>query len=173
MKITRKQLRKIIREAMGSDADALKQIKNREKMIGRGIDMGTMPYNPDWDYDKKPKDTYKPKSGFGTMKMVKPFFDEFGFEWKGKSSHDARAYMPIGKGGPDNAYIVKIEFDGSVYKMKWIKRERIKKPKRGGPYMNVSDWSETWEVEPTEKAIKTAVDEINYDIGEDEAKGFE
>lgn len=167
------KLRKIIREAMGSDADALKQIKNREKMIGRGIDMGTMPYNPDWDYDTKPRDTYKPKSGFGHMKMIKPFFDEYDFDFKSKTSHDGRASLPIGKGGPDNGYFVQIEFDGSIYKMKWIKRERIKKPKRGGPYMNVSDWSETWEVEPTEKAIKTAVDEINYAITEDEAKGFE
>ena len=58
MKITRKQIRQIIKEAMGSDADALNRIQNREKMIGRGMDMGTMPYNPNWDYDKKPKDTY-------------------------------------------------------------------------------------------------------------------
>jgi len=159
---------------MGSDADALKQIKNREKMIGRGIDMGTMPYNPDWDYDKKPRDTYKPKSGFGHMKMVKPFFDELGFDWiGGKTSHDGRATLPIGKGGPDNGYFVQIEFDGSAYKMKWIKREKIKKPPRGGPYLNVSDWSKEWEVLPTEKAIKTAADEILWSIMKDEEKGWE
>ena len=94
-------------------------------------------------------------------------------DFKSKTSHDGRASLPIGKGGPDNSYVVQIEFDGSVYKMKWIKRERIKKPKRGGPYMNVSDWSQTWEVNPTEKDIKTAVDEIYYEIAEDEAKGLE
>ena len=171
MKITRKQIRQIIKEAMGSDDDAMNRIRNREKMIGRGMDMGTMPYNPDWDYDKKPKDTYKPKSGFGTMKMVKPFFDEFGFDWKTKTSHDATASMKWDNG--QSGYFVKIEFDGAVYKMKWLKREKVKKPQRGGPYVNVSDWSETWEVEPTEKAIATAVDEINYEIGEDEAEGFE
>ena len=171
MKITRKQLRKIIKEAMGSDADALNQIKNREKMIGRGMDMGTMPFNPNWDYDTKPTSTYKPKAGFGTMKMVKPFFDEFGFDWKTKTSHDATASMKWDNG--QSGYFVKIEFDGAVYKMKWLKREKVKKPQRGGPYVNVSDWSETWEVEPTEKAIKTAVDEINYEIAEDEAKGFD
>lgn len=59
MKITERQLRKIIREAMGSDDDALNRIKNREKMIGRGMDMGTMPYNPSWDYDKKPSPSKK------------------------------------------------------------------------------------------------------------------
>ena len=59
MKITRQQLRRIIREAMGSDADALNQIQNREKMVGRGMDMGTMPYNPTWDYDKKPSSKRK------------------------------------------------------------------------------------------------------------------
>ena len=171
MKITKRQLRKIIKEAMGSDADALNRIKNREKMIGRGMDMGTMPYNPNWDYDTKPTSTYKPKSGFGTMKMVKPFFDDHGFDWKGKTSHDATASMTWDDGR--SGYFVKIEFDGSVYKMKWLKRERIKKPKRGGPYVNVSPWSEIWEVNPVEKDIKTAVDEISYEIGEDEAKGFE
>ena len=171
MKLTKRQLRKIIREAMGSDEDEINRIRNREKMIGRGIDMGTMPYNPDWDYDKKPKDTYKPRSGFGHMKMVKPFFDEFGFKWKGKSSHDAVASMEWDNG--QSGYFVKIEFDGSIYKMKWLKREKVKKPQRGGPYVNVSPWSETWEVEPTEKAIATAVDEINYYIGEDEEEGWE
>ena len=53
MKITVSQLRRIIREAMGSDDDAMNRIRNREKMIGRGMDMGTMPYNPSFDYDKK------------------------------------------------------------------------------------------------------------------------
>ena len=58
MKITESKLRSILRKVIleygESDADVIKKSQNRERMIGVGMDMGTMPFNPSWDYDKKP-----------------------------------------------------------------------------------------------------------------------
>ena len=72
MKITKRQLKRIIREEYSrlkhrglirefgeDDAQLRQKLQNREKMIGRGMDMGTMPYNPNWDYDKKPTSSKK------------------------------------------------------------------------------------------------------------------
>ena len=55
----RSMLRKVILEYGESDADVIKQSQNRERMIGRGMDMGTMPFNPSWDYDTKPASSRK------------------------------------------------------------------------------------------------------------------
>ena len=58
MKITESKLRRILRKIIlefGEKDHELKQkLQNRDRMIGRGIDMGTMPFNPNWDYDKRP-----------------------------------------------------------------------------------------------------------------------
>lgn len=67
MKITKRRLKKIILEEYSklkrqglikeygeNDAQLRKKIQNRERMIGRGIDGGTIGFNPNWDYDKKP-----------------------------------------------------------------------------------------------------------------------
>tara|TARA_R110001592_G_scaffold58770_4_gene177890 strand:- start:809 stop:1312 length:504 start_codon:yes stop_codon:yes gene_type:complete len=66
MKFTKKQLKKIIQEEYSklkkkglirefgeNDAQLRKKLQNRDRMIGRGIDGGTIGYNPNWDYDKK------------------------------------------------------------------------------------------------------------------------
>lgn len=58
MRITESKLRRIIRNKIlefgEKDADLIKKLQNRDRMIGVGIDAGTMPFNPSWDYDKKP-----------------------------------------------------------------------------------------------------------------------
>ena len=67
MKITKRQLKRIIREEYSKlkrrglirefgedDAQLRQKLANRDKMIGRGIDGGTIGFNPNWDYDKKP-----------------------------------------------------------------------------------------------------------------------
>ena len=53
--------RRIIREFGEDDAQLRKKLQNRDKMIGRGIDGGTIGYNPNWDYDKKVGVAQKPK----------------------------------------------------------------------------------------------------------------
>jgi hypothetical protein len=66
MKISKKQLKKIILEEYSNlkkkglikefgekDHQLRKKLQNRDKMIGMGIDGGTIGYNPNWDYDKK------------------------------------------------------------------------------------------------------------------------
>lgn len=42
--------RKIIREFGESDAEVIRQSQNREKMIGIGMDGGTIGFDPNWDY---------------------------------------------------------------------------------------------------------------------------
>ena len=76
MKVKLGRLRRAIKEAMGSDDDALNRITNREKMIGRGMDMGTMPYNPSWDYDKKPASSKMRHRMGDEISQVKYVIDE-------------------------------------------------------------------------------------------------
>mgnify|MGYP005739733115 CR=1 FL=1 len=61
MKITETKLRKILRKVIlefGEKDDELRRkLNNRDKMIGRGIDAGTIGYNPNWDYDTRPAST--------------------------------------------------------------------------------------------------------------------
>lgn len=159
-----------ISEAMGSDADALQRIRNREKMIGRGIDGGTIGYDPNYDYDKRPKST-RNRGGFGHLRQIKPFFDDHGFKFKSKSSHDGVASLPTDASG-SYGYFVKITFDGAKYKMSWLKREKAKDD-RGRIRVKVTKNPDNWEVDPVEKDLRTAIDEIAYYIAEDEAKGFE
>jgi hypothetical protein len=72
MKITKRQLKRIIREEYSrlkrrglirefgeDDAQLRQKLQNRDKMVGRGMDMGTMPFNPNWDYDTKPSSSRK------------------------------------------------------------------------------------------------------------------
>ena len=46
----RQVLRKIILEFGESDAEVIRQSQNREKMIGIGMDGGTIGFDPNWDY---------------------------------------------------------------------------------------------------------------------------
>jgi len=54
MRITESKLRrvlqKIILEFGETDAEVIRQSQNREKMIGRGINMGKIGFDPNWDY---------------------------------------------------------------------------------------------------------------------------
>ena len=65
MKITetklRRMLRNIILEFGEKDHELRKKLQNRDRMIGIGMDAGTMPFNPSWDYDKKSYVSRKPK----------------------------------------------------------------------------------------------------------------
>ena len=58
MKITESKLRRILRNVIlefgEKDHELRQKLQNRERMIGIGMDAGTMPFNPTWDYDKKP-----------------------------------------------------------------------------------------------------------------------
>ena len=58
MKITesklRRMLRKVILEFGEKDHELRKKLQNRERMIGIGMDGGTIGFNPNWDYDKRP-----------------------------------------------------------------------------------------------------------------------
>ena len=74
MKLSKRQLKRIIREEYSklkrkglirefgeSDADVIRQSQNRERMIGIGMDGGTIGYNPNWNYDKKTGVSRNPK----------------------------------------------------------------------------------------------------------------
>ena len=58
MKITesklRRMLRKVILEFGEKDHELRKKLQNRERMIGIGMDGGTIGFNPNYDYDKRP-----------------------------------------------------------------------------------------------------------------------
>ena len=57
----RHMLQKIILEFGEKDHELRQKIQNRERMIGIGIDGGTIGFNPNWDYDKKSYVSRKPK----------------------------------------------------------------------------------------------------------------
>jgi len=72
MKLSKRQLKRIIREEYTrlkrkglirefgeSDADVIKQSQNRDRMIGIGMDGGTIGYDPNHDYDKRPASSRK------------------------------------------------------------------------------------------------------------------
>ena len=67
MKIKESKLRRILRNVIlefgEKDHELRQKLANRDKMIGRGINMGTIGYNPNWDYDKKPAST-RPSRGY-------------------------------------------------------------------------------------------------------------
>ena len=46
----RRAVRKLILEFGENDAQLRKKLQNREKMIGVGMDMGTIGFDPNWDY---------------------------------------------------------------------------------------------------------------------------
>ena len=46
----RRILRKVILEYGESDGEVIRRSRNRERMIGIGMDMGTIGFDPNWDY---------------------------------------------------------------------------------------------------------------------------
>lgn len=87
MRITESKLRRIIRRKIlefgEKDADLIKKLQNRERMIGIGMDGGTMPFNPNWDYDSKPAPSRTPRGYMGDIiKQVPHVIEKNGMhEW--------------------------------------------------------------------------------------------
>ena len=66
----RQLIRKVITEAGENDAQLRQSLRNREAMIGRGIDGGKIGFNPNWDYDKKPSPMPKSTKVRGMLSQV-------------------------------------------------------------------------------------------------------
>lgn len=131
MKITKKQLKKIIREEYSrlkrrglirefgeDDAQLRQKLQNRDKMIGRGMDAGTMPYNPNWDYDKKPAPS-KMRHRFGDELSQIPYVIE---------NNDMHQWLePEATRNPDVIYLksgglsVKVKNDYGTFKFSVVK----------------------------------------------------
>ena len=80
MKITesklRRMLRKVILEFGEKDHELKRKLDNRERMIGIGMDAGTMPFNPSWDYDKKPAPSKRRHRISDELSQVKHVIEE-------------------------------------------------------------------------------------------------
>tara|TARA_B100001094_G_scaffold331069_1_gene398209 strand:+ start:1337 stop:1750 length:414 start_codon:yes stop_codon:yes gene_type:complete len=103
----------------------------------------------------------------GPFAMVWSYFDAGeGWQWKTKSSEEATAFLPTGDGGPDGSlgYYVKIEHKMGTYNMSWTKRVELP-----GRRVKVIRPQNGWAFGSVPNEIKTAVDEINYDITKHEA----
>ena len=72
----RRVLRNVILEFGEKDHELRQKLQNRERMIGRGMDAGTMPYNPSWDYDKKPASARAPRGYMGDIIKQVPYVIE-------------------------------------------------------------------------------------------------
>ena len=103
----------------------------------------------------------------GPFAEVWTFFDTGeGWQWKTKSSDEATAFLPTNGGGPDGSlgYYVKIEHKMGTYSMSWTRRVELP-----GRRVKVIRPQNGWTVDGIPSKIKTAVDEINYDIAKHEA----
>jgi len=92
----RRVLRKIILEFGESDAEVIRQSQNREKMIGIGMDMGTIGFDPNWDYATnrplRPKKMHRLKPELQIVAdMIKDDFEEL-------------QLMPGRNGGPPDMF---------------------------------------------------------------------
>ena len=92
----RRVLRKIILEFGEKDHELRQKLANRERMIGRGIDMGTIGFDPNWDYASnrplKPKKMHRLKPELQKVAdMIKNDFEEL-------------QLMPGRNGGPSDMF---------------------------------------------------------------------
>ena len=88
--------RRIIREFGENDAQLRQKLKNRDRMIGRGIDGGTIGFDPNWDYATnrplKPKKMHRLKEELQLVAdIIQNDFDEL-------------ALMPGRNGGPPDMF---------------------------------------------------------------------
>ena len=100
MRITESQLRRVVRKVIlefgESDAEVIRQSQNREKMIGRGMNMGKIGFDPNWDYATnrplKPKKMHRLKPELQMVAdMIKNDFEEL-------------QLMPGRNGGPSDMF---------------------------------------------------------------------
>ena len=92
----RQVLRKVILEFGENDAQLRQKLRNRDKMIGRGIDGGTIGFDPNWDYATnrplKPKKMHRLSPELQTVAdMIKNDFEEL-------------ELMPGRNGGPPDMF---------------------------------------------------------------------
>ena len=102
MRITESKLRRILRKIIlefgETDAEVIRQSQNREKMIGRGMNMGTIGFDPNWDYaTNRP---LKPKK----MHRLKPELQMVADMIRGGGVGDDLELMPGRNGGPSDMF---------------------------------------------------------------------
>ena len=114
----RRVLRKVILEFGERDHELKKKLDNRERMIGIGMDAGTMPFNPSWDYDKKPAPSKMRYRMGDEISQVKHVIDD----------NDMHQWLePEGTRNPDVIYLksgglsVKVENDYGTFTFSVVK----------------------------------------------------
>lgn len=74
MKLTEAKLRQIIRrvisEAGENDEELLRSLRNKARMVGRGVNGGKIGFNPNWDYDKRPATSKRSTKVTGMLAQV-------------------------------------------------------------------------------------------------------
>jgi len=100
MKIKESKLRQVIQKVIlefgESDAEVIRQSQNREKMIGRGMNMGKIGFDPNWDYASnrplRPKKMHRLQPELQLVaNMIKNDFEEL-------------QLMPGRNGGPSDMF---------------------------------------------------------------------
>lgn len=100
MRITESKLRRILRKVIleygESDGEVIRQSRNRERMIGIGMDGGTIGFDPNWDYASnrplKPKRMHRLKPELQLVAdIIKNDFEEL-------------ELMPGRNGGPPDMF---------------------------------------------------------------------
>ena len=147
MRITKRQLKSIIREEYS-------------RLKRRGL-IREANYNYMWPWNE-----------------VAPYFEDQGFKVKkahaGPRSGSATFVLPVTdpRGTKsDLGYFVFAEYDNGIFRFRWMKRDhKGEYPYRGIFKPGGGKWM--WEIDHTDRAIKTAVDEIVYEITAHDAEGI-
>ena len=92
----RRVLQKVILEFGESDAEVIRQSQNREKMIGIGMDGGTIGFDPNWDYAANRP--LKPKKMHRLVPELQPVADMI------KNDFEELQLMPGRNGGPSDMF---------------------------------------------------------------------
>ena len=100
MRITETKLRRVVRKVIlefgETDAQLRQKLANRDKMIGRGIDGGTIGFDPNWDYaTNRP---LKPKRMHRLVPELQPVANMI------KNDFEELQLMPGRNGGPPDMF---------------------------------------------------------------------